>query len=94
MRLRARLARVLDALEPSAADFISLIEEMTAVDAPLTPEQFAEMSRRRQEAAAGLTQEERAAMSRRREEVMATLTPEQIEEMRRERARWVPVPGS
>ncbi|MFC7533103.1 MerR family transcriptional regulator [Actinoplanes sp. GCM10030250] len=96
MQLRARLLAVLSALdrmaEPSASEFITLIEEMIAVEAPLTPEQFAELGRRRQQAAAALTDEERAEMNRRRQEAMAALSPEEIDHMQRERARWTPAP--
>ena len=93
-RLRERLAGVLDALdrmaEPSAAEFITLIEEMIAVQQPLTEEQLAEMSRRRREMAATLSEAELAEMSRRRQEAMAGLSAEQIAAMQRERARWLP----
>lgn len=94
MSLRARLTGVLGALdsmaEPSTTAFLQLIEEMTTMSQPLTPEQLAEMQRKRQEYAATLTPEELAEMSRRRTEQMAGLTPEQREAMRAERARWMP----
>ncbi len=97
MSLRARLSGVLDALdrldEPSTSEFLRLIEEMTIMSQPLTPEQLAEMQRKRQEFAASLTPEELAEMSRRRSEAAAALTPEQAEAMRAERARWMPQAG-
>ncbi|WP_328473947.1 MerR family transcriptional regulator [Actinoplanes sp. NBC_00393] len=96
-RLRSRLLGVLGALdrmaEPSVAEFITLIEEMIAVQAPLTEEQFAELARRRTEAAAALSDEERAEMARHRQEAMAALTPEQLAGMQAERARWRPDPS-
>ncbi|MFI1991952.1 MerR family transcriptional regulator [Actinoplanes sp. NPDC020271] len=92
--LRARLIGVLGALdhmdEPSTTAFLQLIEEMTTMSQPLTPEQIEEMQRRRQEFAASLTPEELAEMGRRRSAATAELTPEQREAMRAERARWMP----
>ncbi|MEU8243453.1 MerR family transcriptional regulator [Actinoplanes missouriensis] len=92
--LRARVAAVLGALdrlaEPSVSEFITLIEGMVLVEQRLTPEQFAEMGRRRSEQAAALSAEELAAMSRRRREATAALSEEQLEQMRRERDRWKP----
>lgn len=94
MSLRARLLGVLGALEsmdePSTSEFVGLIEEMTTMSQPLTPDQIAEMQRKRQEFAASLTREELAEMSHRRSAAAASMTPEQIEAMRAERARYMP----
>jgi DNA-binding transcriptional MerR regulator len=94
MTLRGRLLGVLGALEsmdePSTSEFVQLIEEMNAMSQPLSPEQIAEMQRKRQEFAASLSPEELAEMSRRRTEAVAALTPEQREAMQAERARWMP----
>ncbi|GAA2901402.1 transcriptional regulator [Actinoplanes cyaneus] len=94
MSLRARLIGVLGALgsmaEPSTTTFLQLIEEMTTMSQPLTPEQLAEMQRKRHEFAASLSPEELAAMNRQRSEATARLTPEQREALQAERARWMP----
>jgi DNA-binding transcriptional MerR regulator len=88
---RIRLLGLLGALEePSAEEFISLIEGMVLMDKPLTTEQLERMNRERQERTAQLSPEELAEMSRRRARAMAELTPEQIAQMQRERARWMP----
>jgi DNA-binding transcriptional MerR regulator len=95
--LRARLHGVLGELdrmaEPSTTEFLHLIEEMVTMSEPLTPEQLAEMQRRRAEFAATLSPAELAEMSRRRTEAMAALSPEQREQMRAQRARHLPQSG-
>jgi DNA-binding transcriptional MerR regulator len=95
--LRSRVTALLSTLdrltEPSVSEFVNLIEGMVLVEQRLTPEQFEEMSRRRQELAASLSAEQRAEMHRHREEMVAALTPEQMAEMQRERARWHPATG-
>ncbi|BBH69610.1 transcriptional regulator [Actinoplanes sp. OR16] len=95
MAVRTRVNGMLGLLdqltEPSVSAFVDLIEGMVLMEQRMTPEQFAAMSRRRQELAASLSDEERAEMDKRREEAMAALSPEQIEQMQRERARWRPV---
>ncbi|BCJ48132.1 transcriptional regulator [Actinoplanes ianthinogenes] len=92
--LRSRLHGVLGELdrmaEPSTSQFLQLIEEMVTMSAPLTPEQLAEMQRKRSEWAATLTPDELAGMSRRRTEAMAALSPEQRAEMQAHRARYLP----
>ncbi|GLW30416.1 MerR family transcriptional regulator [Actinoplanes regularis] len=94
MSLRARLLGVLDALgrmdEPSTSEFLQLIEEMNTMSQPLTPEQIAEMQRKRQEWAASLSPEELAETGRRRSAALAAMTPEQVEAMRAQRARLMP----
>ncbi len=94
MSLRARLLGVLDALdrmdEPSTSEFLQLIEEMNTMSQPFTPEQIAEMQRKRQEYAASLSPEELAEMGRRRSEALAAMTPEQVEAMQAHRARMMP----
>ncbi|GAA2691396.1 MULTISPECIES: MerR family transcriptional regulator [Actinoplanes] len=97
MSLRARLHGVLGALdrmaEPSTSEFVQLIEEMVTMDQPLTPEQLAEMQRRRQEYAATLTPQELTAMRERRSAALAAMTPEQVEAMQAQRARHLPPTG-
>ncbi|WP_436533908.1 MerR family transcriptional regulator [Actinoplanes sp. HUAS TT8] len=94
MSLRGRLLGVLGALEamdePSTSEFLQLIEEMTTMSQPLTPDQIAEMQRKRQEFAASLSPDELAELSRRRTEAAAAMTPEQVAAMQAERARWMP----
>jgi len=88
-RLRHQLTALLGALdgaaEPSARTFIELIEVMTAMERPLTPEQFEEMAERRRKAAAQLTPEQLAAMTRERDRLMAELSPAELAEMNRKR---------
>jgi DNA-binding transcriptional MerR regulator len=97
MSLRSRLLGVLGALEgmdePSTSEFLRLIEEMNTMSQPLTPEQIAELQRKREEFAASLSPEQLAEMGRRRSEAMAAMTPEQIEAMRAERARLMSQAG-
>jgi DNA-binding transcriptional MerR regulator len=88
-RLRRKLTALLGALdgaaEPSTSTFIELIEVMTAMERPLTREQFEEMTENRRKAAEQLTPEQRAEMARERERLMAALSPEELDEMRRNR---------
>lgn len=95
--LRSRLLGVLGALdrmaELSTPEFLQLIEEMVTVNQPLTPEQLAEMHRKRAEYAASLTPEELAAMGRRRSEAFAAMNPEQVATMQAHRARCLPPAG-
>jgi DNA-binding transcriptional MerR regulator len=94
IRLRARLAGVLGALEqmaePSTSEFVTLIEEMVTMDQPLSPEKIQEMQQHRAETAARLSPAELAEMSRRRQEATASLTAEQLAEMQQHRARLMP----
>ncbi|MEV8510320.1 MerR family transcriptional regulator [Actinoplanes sp. NPDC051475] len=95
--LRSRLLGVLGALdrmaELSTPEFLQLIEEMVTMNQPLTPEQLAEMQRKRAEYAASLTPEELAAMGRRRSEAFAAMNPEQVATMQAHRARCLPPAG-
>ena len=84
-RLEVLLAQFDAAGTPSAAILIRLIEEMTAVEHTYTPEEFAEMSARRQALAARLSPEELAAMAEHRRAVRESMTPEQLAELARSR---------
>ncbi|GAB2563227.1 MerR family transcriptional regulator [Nocardia heshunensis] len=94
LRLRARLLGVRDGLdrvaEPSATEFLRLIEEMVTMNQPMTPEEFARMAQRREAAMAQLTEEQRAEMFRRREAAFAALSPADVERMQEERRRYLP----
>jgi DNA-binding transcriptional MerR regulator len=90
-RLRDRLEVLLGQFDaagtPSAAVLVRLIEEMTAVEHTYTPEEFAEMSARRQAMLAQLSPEELAAMAERRRAARESMTPEQLAELERSRPR-------
>jgi DNA-binding transcriptional MerR regulator len=79
-----------DAVEPSTTTLIELIEVMTAMDKPLTPEQFAELTESRRRWAAQLTDEQRAEMQAKREQLAAQLSPEELADMQRRRAAMLP----
>ena len=97
-RLKDQLQRVLAAIdthaEPSAQSMIELIEGMIAMQNPLTPEQFAQLTATRTKFAESLSEEELAAMVERRRQFAAQLSPEQLEEMQRTRAALLPNPES
>jgi DNA-binding transcriptional MerR regulator len=88
-RLRDRLATVLRAFDgaevPSAPALLTLIEEMTAMENTITPEEFRRLAEHRTKMAAELTPEEREEMSARRRAAMEAMTPEQLEHLRRSR---------
>ncbi|MVU75800.1 MerR family transcriptional regulator [Nocardia sp. ET3-3] len=94
MRLRARLLGVREGLdrmvEPSAEEFLRLIEEMVAMNQPMTKEEFARMAERREAYMRGLTDEQRAEMERARQAAFAALSPAEIERMQEERRRYLP----
>jgi DNA-binding transcriptional MerR regulator len=84
-RLRDRLTTVLTAFDaaddPSAADLVRLIEEMTTV----TTEDFAEMAEHRRAMTARLTAEQLAEMSARRAAAWAAMTPQEQADLIRSR---------
>lgn len=88
-RLRGNLIGLLGMLdgaaEPSTDRLLELIEVMTAMESPLTPEQFERMARNRREAMEELSPEQLAEMTRERERLMAGLTPAELAEMSRHR---------
>ncbi|PXX60438.1 DNA-binding transcriptional MerR regulator [Nocardia tenerifensis] len=91
--LRTRLLGVLDGLdrlvEPSATQFLRLIEETITMNQPLTPEQFAELAESRRTAMAQLSADELAALTRGREQAFAALSPQEQQRMREQRrALW------
>ncbi|MGI8336417.1 MerR family transcriptional regulator [Actinomadura scrupuli] len=93
-RLRVRLLAVMGALghrpEPSAQEFVELIEEMTTMDRAFTPEQLEQMTQQRREMMEALGPEELAEMRRHREEAMNGLSAEQLAEMERHRRGLLP----
>ena len=95
IRLKHQLQRALDALdverEPASQTMIELIEVMTAVQTPLTPEQFTNLAAERAKFAESLSQEELAAMAEHRRQYAAQLTQEELAEMQRTRAALHPV---
>ncbi|MFE3259882.1 MerR family transcriptional regulator [Nocardia sp. NPDC059091] len=96
LRLRARLLGVRDGLdrmaEPSALEFLRLIEEMVAMNQPMTLEEFTRLAQQREARMRELTEEQRAELFQRREAAFAALSAEDVERMREERRRYLP-PG-
>ncbi|RDI67770.1 MerR family transcriptional regulator [Nocardia pseudobrasiliensis] len=97
LRLRSRLLGVLGgldrAVEPSATEFLRLIEETITMNQPLSLAEFERMSRQRAEYASRLSPEELAAMSKRRADAAAALSPEERERMAQRRRGLLP-PGA
>lgn len=93
-RLRRDLLGVLDALggaaEPSAATLIDVIEGMTTMQRPLTPEQLAELNEHRRRTMEQLPAHELQEMAERRQRYREQLTPEQLAGMQRQRAALLP----
>ena len=96
VRLQRTLSDVLTRLdavaEPTPDDLITLLEEMTAVHRPLTPQELAEMTRRRAEHAAALTPQERATMAEQRRAAWEAMTEDERAELAASRAAALP-PG-
>ncbi|MFE2997900.1 MerR family transcriptional regulator [Nocardia sp. NPDC059246] len=96
LRLRARLLGVRDGLdrmaEPSALEFLRLIEEMVAMNQPMTLEEFTRLAQQREARMRELTEEQRAELFQRREAAFAALSAEDVERMQEERRRYLP-PG-
>ena len=94
IRLKHQLMRVLAAIdaksEPSSQTMIELIEVMTAMQNPLTPEQFAQLAADRAKFAASLSEAELAEMAERRRKFTENLSPEELAEMYRARAALHP----
>ena len=94
IRLKHQLQRALHAIdthtEPSSQNMIELIEVMTAMQNPLSPERFAELAAARTKFAESLTEEELAAMNERRRQFAAQLSPEELAEMQQARAALLP----
>jgi DNA-binding transcriptional MerR regulator len=95
-RLRHTLLGVLGALddtvEPSLPQLVELIEGMTAMQRPLTPEQLEQMVEERRQAMAELSPDELAELARQRQRYADQLSAEELAEMRRGRAALLP-PG-
>jgi DNA-binding transcriptional MerR regulator len=91
--------RALDnAVEPSAQTLIELIEVMTAMERPLSPEQLHATSESRHTMRQSLSEEQLASMAQDRERAMAQIPPDELAEMHRKRAALLPIdrgtPGS
>ncbi|WP_399890371.1 MerR family transcriptional regulator [Streptomyces sp. BBFR51] len=95
-QLRLRLLGVLDALDASAGTtteaYLEVIEEMTAVERPLTPEEVARLSEARRRYAETLTDEERRALHRRRAETFAALSEDDRRRLTERRRQLFPQP--
>ena len=95
-RLRHTLLGVLGALqhtvEPSAQRLVELIEEMTAMQRPLTPEQLDELIEGRRKTMAQVSPEDLAELARERQRYTDQLSSEELERLRRDRAQLLP-PG-
>jgi DNA-binding transcriptional MerR regulator len=95
-RLQRHLDRLIAALddltEPTSDDLIPLIEEMTTMTRPLTPEELAEMGEVRRRYAETLAPEELRAMAEQRRSAWAAMTPEQQAELTAARTAQLP-PG-
>ncbi|WP_433663129.1 MerR family transcriptional regulator [Nocardia sp. CA-128927] len=93
--LRTRLLGVLDGLdrlvEPSATQFLRLIEETITMNQPLTPEQFAELTESRRKAMAQLNAAELADLTRGREQAFAALSPEEQQRLHEQRRAMWPI---
>src|SRR3954452_16498014 len=93
-QLRFRLLDLLRALdgmaEPSTTELIEVIEVMTSMNQPLTPEEVEQMSQRRREFMSRLSDQERAEMQRRREERTRNLDPEELARTHERRAAFLP----
>jgi DNA-binding transcriptional MerR regulator len=84
--LRAVVSVLVDAGQPDNEVFLQLIEVMTAVDRPYTPEDLERMNEQRRRALAELTPRQLAEMAERRRLFRDQLTPEQLATMRQLRA--------
>ncbi|MFJ8809935.1 MerR family transcriptional regulator [Streptomyces sp. NPDC102490] len=89
--LRARLLGVLGALDTavdgSAEAYLEVIEEMTAMERPLTPEEVARMSDARRRWAESLGEEELRALHHRRAEIFATMDEDERRQLTDRRRR-------
>jgi DNA-binding transcriptional MerR regulator len=94
--LRLRLLGALSALD-AAADgsteaYLDVIEEMTAVERPLTPEEVARLGEARRRWAESLGEEELRALHHRRAEIFATMGEDERRLMSERRGRAFPQP--
>nr|WP_276323107.1 MerR family transcriptional regulator [Streptomyces sp. H23] len=94
--LRLRLLGALSALD-AAADgsteaYLDVIEEMTAVERPLTPEEAARLGEARRRWAESLGEEELRALHHRRAEIFATMGEDERRLMSERRGRAFPQP--
>jgi DNA-binding transcriptional MerR regulator len=89
--LRVRLLGVLGALDTavdgSAEAYLEVIEEMTAMERPLTPEEVARMSDARRRWAESLGEEELRALHHRRAEIFATMDEDERRQLTDRRRR-------
>jgi MerR family transcriptional regulator, thiopeptide resistance regulator len=93
-RLRRTLLRALGVLdlmaEPSVSQLVELIEVITVIDRPLTPEQLEELAEGRRRMVEQLSPEQLQEMSRQRERLMDQLDPDELAELNRNRASLMP----
>jgi MerR family transcriptional regulator, thiopeptide resistance regulator len=87
------LAALDDLTGPTTDDLITLIEEMTTMTRPLTPEELAEMSEVRRRYAESLTPDELQAMAERRRQAWEAMSPQEQAEMIAARTAQLP-PGA
>ncbi len=94
--LRLRLLSALSALDAaddgSTEAYLDVIEEMTAVERPLTPEEVARLSKARRRWAESLGEEELRALHHRRAEIFATMGEDERRLMSERRGRAFPQP--
>jgi DNA-binding transcriptional MerR regulator len=92
--LRARLLDVLDSLgrntEPSARQFLQLIEETVAMNEPLTPEQFAELKEQLRRQARELGDEDVAGLRQKREDAWNALSRQEQQRLTEQRRKRLP----
>jgi len=96
--LRARLLDVLNNLsrnaEPSAGQFLQLIEETVAMNEPMTPEQFAELKEKlkeeREQQVRGLGHEGFAALGQKREDAWNALSRQEQQRLTEQLRTMVP----
>jgi MerR family transcriptional regulator, thiopeptide resistance regulator len=96
--LRARLLDVLNSLgrnaEPSARQFLQLIEETVAMNEPMTPEQFAELKQKlkeeRERQVRELGDEDFAALGQKREDAWNALSGQEQQRLTEQLRTMVP----
>jgi MerR family transcriptional regulator, thiopeptide resistance regulator len=92
--LRARLLDMLNNLgrnaEPSAQQLLQLIEETVAMNEPMTPEQFAELTEELRRQARELGEEDFAALSQKREDAWNSLSRQQQQRLTEQRRQMIP----
>ena len=92
--LRARLLDMLNNLgrnaEPSAQQLLQLIEETVAMNEPMTPEQFAELTEELRRQARELGEEDLAALSQKREDAWNSMSRQEQQRLTEQRRQMIP----